>query len=244
MIKLTIVTPTFNRVNELSMNFNSVLSQIFNNIEHIIIDNMSNDGTEELVNNYIKDAPYPVIYVREPDTGIYNAMNKGIQRASGEWVHILNSDDHYYSSDVLEKIFLKDLEQYEIIANGIFVKYDQINQKDFYWQPQYNSKLKHFDFPHPGLFVKNQFYKSHDLYSEKFKIISDAVYSIKNFPGSKYYINNEPIVVFSVNGASNQRNFNVFSEKAYCILFIQKFSLSHKIVSLMKLVIEYCRFHT
>ncbi|GAI64996.1 unnamed protein product, partial [marine sediment metagenome] len=67
-------------------NLESVSSQNFKNKEHIIIDNLSNDGTEDLIKNYKTNVTYPVIYIREKDFGIYNAMNKGIRIAKGDWI--------------------------------------------------------------------------------------------------------------------------------------------------------------
>jgi glycosyltransferase involved in cell wall biosynthesis len=229
MIKLSIVTPTFNRREELKNNIASVLVQTFANIEHIIIDNMSNDGTEDLINNYIKEAPYPVIYIREPDHGIYNAMNKGIQRASGKWIHILNSDDCYDSSVALQKIFQKNVDEYEIIANGIICKSSKYYPHDKYWKPEYKKKIRHFDFPHPGIIIKNQFYKTHGLYSERFKIVSDAIYVADNFYDSKYLIIDEPLVQMSIDGISNQNSFLSLYETVYCILFHHKFPFLIKI---------------
>ena len=119
MIKLSIVTPTFNRYKEIQKNIKSVKNQTYRNKEHIIVDNMSDDGTYKIIENYKKRADYPVVYIREPDKGIYNAMNKGIKAAKGQWIHILNSDDYYYNNKTLENVFKKNLKSYDIIACSI-----------------------------------------------------------------------------------------------------------------------------
>ena len=91
MIKITVITPTFNRAIKLKRNIESVKSQTFLDIEHIIVDNMSMDGTEQIVKSYQQEASYPVTYIRERDTGPYEAMNKGkvqmIQQVRKGWNH-------------------------------------------------------------------------------------------------------------------------------------------------------------
>ncbi len=84
MTKLSIVTATYNRINELRKNILSVANQSLKDKEHIIIDNLSTDGTDKLINDYSKEVDYPVIYVREKDNGAYDAFNKGIKIANGE----------------------------------------------------------------------------------------------------------------------------------------------------------------
>ena len=101
MVKLSIITATYNNVIGLKRNIDSVLNKTFKDKEHIIVDNLSNDGTDLLVKDYAGNAGYPVIYIRERDNGIYNAFNKGIKAANGKWVHILNSDDCYYNDSSL-----------------------------------------------------------------------------------------------------------------------------------------------
>ena len=98
MTKLSIVTPTYNNINGLKNNIASVAGQSLKDKEHIIIDNLSTDGTDELIDTYSKEVDYPVIYLREKDNGIYHAFNKGIKIANSEWIHILNSDDYYFNN--------------------------------------------------------------------------------------------------------------------------------------------------
>jgi len=207
MIKVSIVTPTYNNKNKLEKNLDSVKSQIFKNIEHIIIDNLSTDGTEEIVKDYILKASYPVIYVREKDNGIYNAMNKGIKVAKGEWVHILNSDDYYASEKSLELFFEIDISNYDIIANPILIQDKKSGQIISRWKPEYKEDINHYNFPHSGMIIKNEFYKLNGLYSENFKILSDSIFCMENIPKSKYKINRFPLVIMSDSGVSNRFSF-------------------------------------
>ena len=227
-MKLSIITPTFNRVKTLQTNFESVLCQTFKDIEHIIVDNLSTDGTEELMEKYKKRAPYPVIYIREKDSGIYNAMNKGLKIARGEWTHILNSDDFYSNNEVLANIFSKKIEDYDMISNAIYL----VNQK-LIWKPKYVYWLKHYDFPHPGMLLKKEIYKRYGYYSENYKCISDAVFQISTYPKLSYLIINEPLVNMAQTGISSRTTFPIFKEKIVCLMKFHKFPFWYKLYSIV-----------
>ena len=98
---VTIVTVVFNNASTIEETIRSVLFQTYDNVEYIIIDGGSDDGTREIIESYddLIDC-----WVSEPDNGIYNAMNKGISLASGQYINFLNADDHYLHSGVLKKI--------------------------------------------------------------------------------------------------------------------------------------------
>lgn len=99
-MKITVITPTWNQADFIRDTIESVLNQNHKDIEYIIIDNESDDGTKEIVEEYqSKDSR--IIYIRESDNGQANAINKGLDRASGDIVCWLNSDDYYYDMDVL-----------------------------------------------------------------------------------------------------------------------------------------------
>jgi glycosyltransferase involved in cell wall biosynthesis len=240
MVKLSIITPTFNRYNQLQNNIKSVSSQSFKEIEHIIVDNMSNDGTDELVIKYQDDAVYPVIYIREPDKGIYEAMNKGLKKASGEWVHILNSDDVYHSFSTLENLFSINYQDFDIIVNPIIVKNEGSNE--YFWTPTYNEKIRHYRFPHTGLIIQNEFYNRFGYYNEKYKIISDAIFINKNLPRAKYIILNEPLIIMSNNGISSNLSSLYYYERFLAITFYHNFPILFKIKEMLKCIAEFLEF--
>ncbi|MDX1951813.1 MAG: glycosyltransferase, partial [Verrucomicrobiota bacterium] len=101
--EVTVITPTFNRSSELKEALASVLKQSLPPKEHIICDNCSEDETEAVVKAYADEAPYRVIYKRERDTGIYQAMNRGLATANGEFLFILNDDDQFHGPTVLDR---------------------------------------------------------------------------------------------------------------------------------------------
>jgi len=205
--KISIITPTFNRIKGLLKNIESVSEQTYVNKEHIIIDNLSDDGTQELVEKYMSEVSYHVVYIREQDFGIYSAMNKGIKVARGEWIHILNSDDYYVSGKSLELFFKEDISGFDIIAHPILIRNEKSGKIVSRWDPEYKSDINHYNFPHSGMIIKNNFYKLNSLYKENFKILSDAIFCLENIPKSKYKISKQPLAIMSDSGISNKFSF-------------------------------------
>ena len=233
MVKISIVTPTYNNFVKLKFNINSVLSQTFYDIEHIIVDNLSNDGTENLIKEYIGKAKYPVIYIREKDNGIYHAMNKGIKAANGVWVHILNSDDYYIDGNSLSSLNIED-NNYDVIANAIIVKNEKTGSIISKWIPVYNKKINHYNFPHSGMIIKKDFYEKYGYYDERYKILSDSMYCMKFLPFAKYKIIEEPIVIMLNSGISNKFSFTKSKELMIFNLYYYHGPLKYRIKFIIK----------
>lgn len=249
MIWLTIVTATYNRRNKLARTIRSVQAQTVQKIEHIIVDNMSQDGTEQLVKDYQEKANYPIIYIRERDTGIYNAINKGIKRARGKWIHILHSDDAYYSDRSIENMIDNKYDPFDVLCGAILK--DTAGEVGLqYYKPYFDENLKTYYFPHPGTVIKRDFYKIHGNYDERFKIISDTIFNVRNYPKAKYRVFDEILVIMDGSGLSNQLSVRGILELYWldlifdksplfcrlklaisqsCDLFNKKFQLTHKL---------------
>ena len=102
--KITVVTVCFNAEKVLEQTMLSVLSQTYKDIEYLVIDGGSKDGTLDIIKKYSDK----VKWISEPDKGIYDAMNKAIKMASGEWINFMNAGDCFASIDVLENVFSKE----------------------------------------------------------------------------------------------------------------------------------------
>lgn len=102
--KVSVVTVCFNAVKEIEKTMISVLNQTYPNVEYIVIDGGSTDGTVDIIKKYAGKLAY---WVSEPDGGIYYGMNKGIKVATGEWLEFLNSGDYFYSNTSLEDLMSK-----------------------------------------------------------------------------------------------------------------------------------------
>lgn len=105
----------------ISATIESVLSQDYPNIEYIIIDGGSTDGTKEIIQNYIDSPSFTHSiskFVSEKDNGIYDAMNKGIDIATGEWCNFMNSGDRFYASTTIKECFEKYQETQKLNGGG------------------------------------------------------------------------------------------------------------------------------
>ena len=165
---ISIVTVSYNSEATLSDTLGSVRSQTFRDLEHIVVDGGSTDGTLEL----LKAAGGSVRWISEPDKGIYDAMNKGLQLARGRWIHLLNSDDYYASDDVLAQIVprLRDdavnyCDLIRVSADGSSV----VQRYPFRKWPLYFSAY----LPHPSLIVSAAQYRTLGLYDVGFRVAAD-----------------------------------------------------------------------
>jgi len=114
---LSIITPTYNSADVLEACILSVAQQTYTNKEHLIIDNLSTDETLEIISKYSTVYPHLKV-ISEKDSGIYDAMNKAIERSSGEWLYFLGSDDTFFDNDVLSDIFGSDISAHNDIMYG------------------------------------------------------------------------------------------------------------------------------
>lgn len=106
--KISVITICYNAVESIEKTILSVLNQTYNNIEFIVVDGASTDGTIEIVNKYKEKISH---FISEPDKGIYDAMNKGIKAANGEWINFMNAGDTFYSKNSVSLMinkFLRD----------------------------------------------------------------------------------------------------------------------------------------
>ena len=118
MNKITIVTVCYNAEETIKNTIESVLSQNYCNYEYIVIDGKSTDNTLTILTDYrkaFKEKGIGYYISSEKDNGIYDAMNKGIEHSSGDWIIFMNADDSFYSSDVLTQVFDKDLANYDVV---------------------------------------------------------------------------------------------------------------------------------
>ena len=173
--KISIITVCFNSARTLRDTIESIMQQDYENIEYIIIDGGSTDGTLEIIKEYKARINYSI---SEKDNGIYDAMNKGIQVATGDIVGILNSDDFYpnnYILSIVSKAFSKNSCD-AVYGDLVYVDKLNISKINRYWQAgEYTtSKIKNgWMLPHPTFFVKKRFYNKYGLYNTDFRSAAD-----------------------------------------------------------------------
>lgn len=181
-MKLSIVTINYNNAEGLRRTLASVMAQTCHEIEHVIVDGASADESVNIIHEYealntSSKNPLSIKWCSEPDGGIYNAMNKGIKQASGDYIQILNSGDILASNDVVEKM----LAAIETNKNPDFL-YGNMVKKDYstgkiigksqnieYSLRQYYSSTMN----HDCCYISKSLYKKYGLYDESLKIVSD-----------------------------------------------------------------------
>jgi glycosyltransferase involved in cell wall biosynthesis len=174
-ISVSIITVVRNGEKTIKITIESVLSQTYSNIEYILIDGSSTDKTVGVINNYGKKISK---FISEPDNGIYDAMNKGIDMATGDIVGILNSDDFYINEFVIEKV-IKEFDEKgvdSVYADLVFVKPDNLDKiVRYYDSSKFNpSKFAYGWMPaHPTFFVKQEMYEKYGVFRTDLKIAAD-----------------------------------------------------------------------
>lgn len=175
-MKLSIITINYNNAKGLKRTVNSIVNQRNENFEYIIIDGNSTDESVAVINNFNQHITY---WSSEPDTGIYNAMNKGLHIAKGEYVLFLNSGDRLKENADLNSL-INDLTGEDLIYFNLEVS-DTDNNRSFEKTYPDTLDFKYFaedTLPHMGSFIKRQFLIQHGGYSEKMKIVSDWAFFI------------------------------------------------------------------
>lgn len=157
---LSIITPTFNSAATMRDTLQSVASQTYSDIEHIIVDGLSRDNTLEIVRSF----PHVRKLVSEKDKGIFDGMNKGLSLATGEVVGILNSDDLYQHSQVIEKVMDRFSDPAVDVVYGdlLYVDANDLNRVVRYWKAGNYSRKSFYNGwmpPHPTFFVRRKYYE-------------------------------------------------------------------------------------
>lgn len=180
-MKVSIITISYNSAETIEDTIKSVVGQDYPNIEYIIIDGASKDETLSIVGKY-KDKIAKV--VSEKDKGIYDAMNKGVENATGDIIGILNSDDYYYDESVISEVVqLFEKEKTDgLYADLVYVDRADSDKVIRYWKSgeyQQGKFLKGWMPPHPTFFVKKEVYEKFGLYSTDLRSAADYEFMLR-----------------------------------------------------------------
>ncbi|WP_148255586.1 glycosyltransferase family 2 protein [Aidingimonas lacisalsi] len=204
---VTVVTVVFNDVDNIEKTLCSVVQQTYSNIEYIVVDGGSNDGTLDIIKEYSHLIDY---WVSENDEGIYDAMNKGITLASGQWVNFMNSGDRFFSTSTVEDIGFDQLSSYNLIYGD---KQERGNIIKAYPERMLEKGILHAC--HQSMFFKKTQHTSKVLkYNLKFSIYSD--YDLVNRyynKLSRFYYVDKPLAVFQGEGVSSTTSWQKRSDK-------------------------------
>jgi glycosyltransferase len=206
-MKVSIITISYNSAETIEDTIKSVVSQDYPNIEYIIIDGASKDETLTIVGQY-KDKIAKVI--SEKDKGIYDAMNKGVDHATGDIIGILNSDDYYYDESVISEVVrLFEQEQTDgLYADLVYVDRADPDRVIRYWKSgsyKDGKFLRGWMPPHPTFFVKREVYEKYGLYSTDLRSAADYEFMLRVIHKHKISLSYMPRILtkMRVGGMSN-----------------------------------------
>lgn len=218
-MKISIITICLNRKNEIKETIESVLSQTYSNIEYILIDGGSSDGSLEIINSYASKIDH---VISEPDNGIYNAINKGLKLSTGGVIGLLHAGDLFYDDNVLTNIqnSFKDHESDLIYGHSLVYRKlrDKLVRKNI--SPPYNENLmKRGWFPsHQSIYFKASVFDRCGLYNEKFKIAGDYEFLLRVLHVFKLKATMVDIFVvkFHLGGASSRSLISIIKSNYEC----------------------------
>ena len=172
-MKISIITVTYNSEKTIRTTLDSVAKQTWHEIEHIIIDGSSSDRTLEI----IKEFPHVSLVISEKDEGIYDAMNKGIRKSSGDVIGFLNSDDWFYSDSIIAEIHNGfHLNVDAVYGDLVFVKneLDTVPKRIWISEPYKNEAfLSGWVPPHPTFYAKKSVYLQYGLFKSELMFAAD-----------------------------------------------------------------------
>jgi glycosyltransferase involved in cell wall biosynthesis len=214
-LKVSIITVSNNSVRTISDTINSVLSQTFSNIEYIIIDGASTDGTIEVIKSFGEKISF---FISEPDNGIYDAINKGIRISSGNIVGILNSDDFFYNNDVIQIVAdaFRENKIDAVFGDAIFVDPANTSRIVRYYSSKkfYPGRFRFGYMPaHPSFYVKREIFGKLGYYKVDYKIAADFEFLVRLLYLNKieYKYLEMPFLVMRMGGVSNKSVISNFT---------------------------------
>ena len=201
--KISIITVVYNAKGFLEETIESVLSQNFNNFEYIIIDGGSIDGTLDIIKKYQDRI---TLWVSEPDKGIYDAMNKGIRYAKGEYVYFLGGDDLLFDNQVLKNVNSYLMDKRKVYYGNVLFK-----KRNVIYDGEFNLvKIVTRNISHQSIFYPKEIFEKYS-FDTKYKIFADYELNLKLYGNSSYSFVYIPmtIALFNDEGASGSNTLDL-----------------------------------
>jgi len=195
---VSVITVVYDGVKTIEQTILSVVNQTYRNIEYIVIDGGSKDGTLDIIKKYKDRITY---WVSEPDSGIYDAMNKGIRKSRGEIIGIINSDD-YYENDAVASVIHEYMKHPGSVVYGL-LRYIK-DGHELMIMAYHHGFLSNYMIPHPGSFVPRSLYERYGLFDLKYRCVSDHDLMLRLFENNVPFIRMERVIAnFRTDGASS-----------------------------------------
>ena len=248
-MRLSIITVNYNNRDGLKKTIESVVGQTFTDYEWIVIDGGSTDGSKELIQQYSTCFSY---WVSEPDKGIYNAMNKGIRVAKGDYLQFLNSGDWLFDCTSLERCFSHNLKSDIAYGNLCFVDNNGERERSHYPERLSLRFLYQSSLGHNASFIRRELLQTVQ-YDEHYKIVSDWAFFLKMaLSNASFVFLDEIITCFDTSGISSLNDQLVQEERTKVIndvipaALIQDFKIMDEMEKILNMdhvrkVLEYGR---
>ena len=232
-VLLTIITPVFNNIRDIESCLQSVAQQTYTFKEHWIIDGGSTDGTLEIIQQYALQYPH-IKWISEKDNGIYDAINKGLEKAIGDWIYVLGSDDKLKIETVIEEVLKNtDNQEFDVLYGNIMLR----ETGEVLGECTNIDGLKYTCTHHQATFTRKSVFEKLGKYNEKYPICADWAFTIKCFRTKDIKLKyiDSIVAIYSMNGFSNLSNgTNIrIKDKAFNKDFFQlfeKFSFKDKLI--------------
>ena len=248
-MKVSIITVTFNSSSFISHCLDSVKNQTHNDIEHIVIDGASTDGTLSILKSKTNQLAE---LISETDNGIYEAMNKGLKIATGDIIGFLNSDDFYANNNVLKNVselFREDSTLEACYSNLVYVDALETSKIIRFWKSENfvpGMFSKGWCPPHPTFFVKSSVYRRHGNFDTNYKLASDAELMMRFMEVKMIKVKYEPKlwVKFRIGGVSNKSLKNITIQNIEVLKALKNHGLKFNYITffLKKLILKIKQF--
>ena len=201
-MKISIITVCFNSARTIRQTIESVVKQTYDNIEYIIIDGGSTDGTVDIIKKYENNINY---WISETDKGIYDAMNKGIDKANGDIIGIINSDDWYTDNNVIKEVIEAFNKNNVDIIHGNLIYVNEIKNERFRILPDLKVEniYRKMVFNHPTCFIKRNVYKRFGTFDLRYNITADYELLLRFYThmnASRFFYLDKDMVCFRYGG--------------------------------------------
>ena len=190
-MKISIITTSYNSQETIFETLKSVNSQSYNNIEHIIVDGESSDRTLEIVDRFDHVAQI----ISERDSGVYEAMNKGIRASSGDIIGFLNSDDYFFSNDIMKEYAdgFRSLSNKIIFGDLQFISRDNKRRIRSWVSSEFSNQKINFGWipPHPTFYARKELFDNYGGFDESLRFAADydlMIRFLKVFPENNLYL--------------------------------------------------------
>lgn len=227
IIKLTIITINLNNANGLRKTMDSVFDQTFLDFEYLVVDGKSTDDSISVIQSFDASRLHSFIWISEPDSGIFNAMNKGIAMANGEYLLFLNSGDFLINNNVVINLVNNDLNADILYGRSIIT---DGTKKIHLTDPPKTLRFSHFynaTIAHQATFIRRTLFEQYGQYREDLKFMSDWEFWIRTVIKGEATTAKLDLLISDYNlcGISSDNN-NLLSMQAECKLVYKEAGLS------------------